>query len=135
MPSEGGGRRPAAAAVARSRVAAARGPTTAAWVRSVPLGLDPPLHDLPAHTHTHTQREGVRHEESHVVYGGGVGDDATLGGGTRSALLWWHPVVQGLRAASGDVGAWRSIGWWRGVRRRGGARSSRLWQCLAVEAQ
>jgi hypothetical protein len=66
---EGGGRRPAVAAIARSQVTTARAsihtPATAAPVRSMLLGLDLLPHDLP--THTHTQREGVRLEESHAV--------------------------------------------------------------------
>jgi hypothetical protein len=64
-PSEGGGRRPTTAVVAQSRVAVAQASihtSTAAWARSVPLGLDPLPHDLPAHT----ERRGIL-EESCVV--------------------------------------------------------------------
>jgi hypothetical protein len=45
-----------------------------------------------------------------VVQGG----DATLGGGARSAWLWWHPVLQGLKAVSNGAEAQHGIGWWRG---------------------
>jgi hypothetical protein len=45
-----------------------------------------------------------------VVQGG----DTTLGGGVRSAWLWWHPVVRGLKAASSGAEAQHGIGWWRG---------------------
>jgi hypothetical protein len=90
---------------------------------------------LHTHTHTHTEKGSDLRRVMRcrvVAQGGG---DATLGGGVRSAWLWWHPMVQGLEAASSGAGAQCGVGWWHGVRRRDGTWSSRLLQCLAVELQ
>jgi hypothetical protein len=75
--------------------------------------LDLPLHDLPTHTHTQTEKGsdlmGVTRCRL-VAWGA----DATLGGGARLAWLWWHPVVQELEATSSGAGAQCGIGWWCG---------------------